>query len=102
MRSSQGFRQIVDLLGRLTLRLYATGKSSRVRVGVEALRFDGFAGSVLVNRDRTGVTVTLPRSDVVVYSSFLEKNEITEKGREICSAMARELKAILQIDSLQP
>ncbi|MDT8925036.1 hypothetical protein RBE51_19795 [Pseudomonas taiwanensis] len=102
MCEGQNFEQLVHILQRRARRLCITVKGARIHAAARALRFDGFAGTVLVSRDGSSITVTQPRSDVVVFSTYLGENPVTEQGVQLCRALVHEITSILRENHLSP
>ncbi|WP_410951204.1 hypothetical protein [Pseudomonas sp. S1(2024)] len=102
MCEGQDFEQLVHILQRRAHRLCSTVKGARIQAATSTLRFDGFAGSVLVSRDGSGITVTQPRSDVVVFSTYLSEHPVTEQGAQLCRALVNEITALLRENQLSP
>jgi len=102
MGEGQDFEQLVHVLQRRAHRLCSTVKGARIQAAASTLRFDGFAGTVVVSRDGSGITVTQPRSDVVVFSTYLAEHPVTEQGVQVCRALVREITAMLRERDLSP
>lgn len=102
MREGRDFEQLVQVLGRKAHRLCSTVKGARIQTAASALRFDGFSGTVVVSCDGSCITVIEPRSDVVVFSTYVSEHQVTDKGVHLCRALVREITAILRENQLSP
>jgi hypothetical protein len=96
METAQDFGRTVLLLMRQAARLGGLNADVRIHRSSSTLRFDGFAGTLVLDRGRSGITVTLPRSDVVVYSSLIDDIAVTEKACATCAALLKEILSVLR------
>lgn len=95
MHEDQEFERLIGWLKQRSQRLGCVSADARIQVGPETLRFNGFSAGMVVSHDHSGITLTWPRSDVVIYSSFLKGLPVPERGMSACQALVREIAGVL-------
>jgi len=84
---SENIRQVaISMSGRMP--------NARMQEKDGVLRFDGFAGSVVVDLLGAEVTVLEPRSTTVVYSSLIDLESDGEKAIEVAGRVCVEMLTI--------
>jgi hypothetical protein len=96
MSIDQDIESVSVNIQQIALSLVGERFSSRLQENENTLRFDGFAGRVIVSLDGNGLTITESRSDVVIYSTFIGTPCCPERALQVAGNVCNELLCLYQ------
>ena len=96
MSIDQDIENVSANIQQIALSLVGERFSSRLHENENTLRFDGFAGRVIVSLDGNGLTITESRSDVVVYSTLIGTPCCPKRALQVAGNVCDELLCLYQ------
>lgn len=94
MNAQRALVNISENIRQMAISMSGRMPNARMQEKDGVLRFDGFAGSVVVDLLGLEVTVLEPRSTTVVYSSLIDLESDGEKAVEVAGRVCAEMLTI--------